>query len=183
MSHSVTLRTDERCLADDTQILLRLGTDGDVDQTIKASLGHYFSYASVLHDLSLPGSGALTLSVYLLEPGRAPAEFRVGPFQRAYRTTDIGQVRQAGVPLWATDVAVEGTPLPMSSLHFDLVVSTEAQVLPDAYAAAGKVERKELREILRPSFERVLDLFGPPRPFDTVPATGESGNLDGGGAR
>lgn len=181
MSYSVTLRADERRLADDTQVLLRLGTDNDVDQTIKASLGHYFSYAGVIRELSLPGSGALTLSVYLLEAGRLPSEFRAGPFQRAYRTTRIGQVRRAAVPLWATDVAVEGTLLPMSSFHFDLVVSTDSEVLPDAYAAAGKAERRQLRNVLRPRFDVVLGLFGPPTPFDPDPRSGPSGNLGEGG--
>lgn len=183
MSYSVALRAEGHRLADDAQVLLRLGTDADIDQTIKGSLGHYFSYAGVLAELGLPGAGALALSVYLLESGRSPVEFRAGPFQRTYRTTDVGQVRQAGVPIWATDVAVEGRPLPMSLFHFDLVVSTESEVLPDAYAVADKGERRRLREILRPRFEVVLGLFGPARSFDppTKPA-GEPGSLADGGS-
>lgn len=62
----------------------RLGTDADVDQTIKASLGHYPSYAGVLAELGLSGMGALTLSVYLVAPGEPVESFRAGPFQRAY---------------------------------------------------------------------------------------------------
>jgi hypothetical protein len=165
VSHAVSLRTDERRLADDRQVVLRLGTDADVDQTMRSSLGHYFSYGEVLAQLGLPGAGALTLSAYLLESSRSPADFRVGPFQRAYRTTTIGAVRVAGVPIWATDVAVEGRPLPMSEFHLDLVVSVESEVLPAAYAAAGKAERRRLRDLLRPRFEHVLALFGQPQPF------------------
>lgn len=183
MSYSVALRADEHRLADDTQVLLRLGTDANVDQTIKSSLGHYFSYASVLAELGLPGAGALTLSVYLLDPARAPVEFRAGPFQRAYRTTSVGRVRRAGVPIWATDVAVEGSPLPMSSHHCDLVVSTEAEVLPDRYAAADKAGRHRLRDLLRPQFDIVLGVFGPPQAFDPpTPPAGRSGSLGAGGS-
>lgn len=104
----VTLRLDESRLADDRQVLLRLGTDSDVDQTIKVSLGHYISYAAVLQSLGLPGAGALTLSVYLLADDQAPEDFRVGSFQRFYRTTTIGRAREAGVAVWATDVSIEG---------------------------------------------------------------------------
>jgi hypothetical protein len=161
----VDLRLDDPRLADDEQLLLRLGTDADVDQTIKASLGHYFTYAKVLETLGLPGAGALTLSVYLLAVNQRPENFRVGPFQRVYRTTTIGRARAAGVAVWATDVAIEGRPLPMSSSHADLVVSTRSDGLPEAYAAADKLERQRLRDTLRPEFETVLTLFGPPLPF------------------
>lgn len=171
MSYSVSLRAEERRLGYDTHILLRLGTDADVDQTIKGSLGHYFSYASVLAELGLQGAGALTLSVYLLEPGRSPVEFRAGPFQRAYRTTSVGQVRAAGVPIWATDVAVEGQALPMSSFHFDLVVSTDTEVLPAVYAAADRSERRRLRDVIRPQFDAVLRLFGPLEAFEPPPGS------------
>ncbi len=131
MSYSVSLRADDKRMADDVQVLLRLGTDTDVDQTIKASLGHYLSYGEALGELGIPGAGALVLSVYLLEPGRSPAEFRAGPFQQAYRTTTLARIRAAEIPLWATDISVEGSPVPNSSDHFDLVVSTADDVLPD----------------------------------------------------
>jgi len=166
MSYSVSLRHQDLRLTDNRQVLLRLGTDSDVDQTIKGSLGHYFGYASVLSELGLPGGGALTLSVYLLESGRSPIEFRTGPFQNAYRTTTVEHISKAGIPIWATDVSVEGQPLPNSADHFDLVVTTDSEVLPDAYSAAGKAERRRLRGLLRPHFDKALDLFDPPRPFD-----------------
>lgn len=108
----------------------------------------------------------------MLERGRSPVDFRAGPFQRAYRTTTVGAVRAASVPIWATDVAVEGRPLPMSEFHVDLVVSIESDVLPDAYTSADKAERRRLRAILRPRFEHVLALFGPPQPFDAPGTTG-----------
>lgn len=166
MSYRVSLRADEPRLDDDRNLVLRLGTDGDVDQTIRSSLGHYLAYADVLTELSLPGGGALTLSVYLLDPGRSPSEFRTGPLQRAYRTTSVGAGRSAGVPIWATDVEVEGRPVAMSNCHLDLVVSLDSDVLPDTYAAAGKAERRRLRDLLRPRFEYVLGLFGPTQLFD-----------------
>ena len=166
MSYSVGLRHRELRLTEDAQVLLRLGSDADVDQTIKGSLGHYFGYADVLAELGLAGSGALTLSVYLLEAGRSPSEFRVGPFQSSYRTTTIRQANDAGIPIWATDVAVEGRPLANSADHFDLVVSTSSDVLPYAYAAADKGERRRLRDLLRPQFVQALALFGPLQPFD-----------------
>jgi hypothetical protein len=172
VSYDVSLRVDDPRVNDDAQLLLRLGTDSDVDQTIKASLGHYVSYADVLGELGLPGVGALTLSVYLLEPGRSPGEFRAGPFQRAYRTTSVGRVREAEVPLWATDIAVEGTPLANCADHFDLVVSTDDDMLPDLYAAAGRAERRRLRDVLRPGFEHVFAVFDPPQPFGEWPAPG-----------
>lgn len=178
MGYEVSLRVDDDRMNDDAQLLLRLGTDADVDQTIKASLGHYLSYAGVLAELGMPGADALTLSVYLLGPERSPAEFRAGPFQRAYRTTTIARVRAAEVPLWATDVAVEGASLSNSADHFDLVVSTADDVLPDAYAAAGKGERRRLRDVLRPRFEHVLAVFDPPRPFG---GTSDRGSLSPGG--
>jgi len=171
VSFTVLLRVDERRLGDDQSIVLRLGTDADVDQTIRSSLGHYFSYAEVLAELGLQGAGALTLSVYLLESGRSAVDFRAGPFQRAYRTTTVGAARAAGVPIWATDVFVEGVPLPMSDQHLDLVVSIHTEVLPDAYAEADKAERRRLRVLLRPRFEHVLALFGPPLAFDAQPPT------------
>lgn len=115
MSYSVSLRHRDLRLSDDAQVLLRLGTDADVDQTIKGSLGHYFGYADVLTELGLPGSGALTLSVYLLGAGRSPTEFRAGPFQSSYRTTTVRQANDAGIPIWATDVAVEGRLLANSA--------------------------------------------------------------------
>ena len=123
VSYAVSLRVDDGRLADDSQLLLRLGTDRDVDQTIKASLGQYPSHSGVLRDLGMAGSGALTLSVYALGSERSPLEFRAGPFQRAYRTTSVARVREAEVPIWATDVAVEGRRLPNSADHFDPVVS------------------------------------------------------------
>ena len=166
MSYAVGLRHRDLRLADDAQFLLRLGTDADVDQTIKASLGHYFGYANVVTELGLPGSGALTLSVYLLEAGRSPGGFRAGPFQSSYRTTTVRRANDAGIPIWATDVAVEGRPVANSADHFDLVVSTSSDVLPDAYAAADKGERRRLRDLLRPRFVEVLTLFGPLQSFD-----------------
>jgi len=172
VSFAVSLRADEHRLGDDQQLVLRLGTDADVDQTIRSSLGHYLSYAGVLLELGLAGAGALTLSTYLLEPDRSPSDFRVGPFQRAYRTTTVGTARAAHVPIWATDVAVEGRPLPMSDFHLDLVVAVESDVLPDAYRDADKAERRRLRDLLRPRFEHVLALFGPPEPFDAPDPAG-----------
>ena len=166
MSFSVRLRHRDLRLTDDTHVMLRLGTDADVDQTIKGSLGHYFGYADVLTELGLQGSGALTLSVYLLEAGLSPIEFRAGPFQNSYRTTTVRQANDAGIPIWATDITVEGRPLANSADHFDLVVSTNSDVLPDAYAAAGKSDRRRLRDLLRPQFDHALALFGPPQPFD-----------------
>lgn len=166
MSYSVGLRHRDLRLADDAQVLLRLGTDADVDQTIKGSLGHYFGYADALTEMGLPGSGALTLSVYLLESGRLPSEFRAGPFQTTYRTTTVRQANDAGIPIWATDVTVEGRPLANSADHFDLVVSTNSDVLPDAYASADKGERRRLRDLLRPQFVEALALFGPLQSFD-----------------
>lgn len=53
----------------------------------------------------------------------------------------------------------------MSAAHADLVVSTRSDVLPEAYAAADKMGRRRLREVLRPEFEAVLALFGPQLPF------------------
>ncbi len=179
VSYAVSLRADVR-LADDAQLLLRLGTDANVDQTIKASLGHYLSYASVLDELGLPGAGVLTLSVYLLEVGHDPVDFRAAPFQRYYRTTSVGRARAADVPIWATDVAVEGRPLAMSAHHFDLVVSTTVDVLPDVYAAADRAERRRLRDLLRPGFEHVLEVFDSPVAFDRPP--GSAGSLELGGA-
>jgi len=87
MSYSVGLRHHDPRPIDDAQVLLRLGTDADVDLTIKSSLGHYFGYAAILAELGLPGRGALTLSVYLLEAGdhRAssePARSRVATERR-----------------------------------------------------------------------------------------------------
>ncbi len=166
MSYSVGLRHRDLRLTDDAQVLLRLGTDADVDQTIKGSLGHYFSYVDVLTELGVPGSGALTLSVYLLEPSRSPSEFRAGPFQSSYRITTVRRANDAGIPIWATDVAVEGRPLANSADHFDLVVSTSSDLLPDAYAAADKGERRRLRDLLRPQFVQALALFGPLQSFD-----------------
>ncbi|MFT3851973.1 MAG: hypothetical protein QM733_04440 [Ilumatobacteraceae bacterium] len=173
MSFSVTLRSIDARLADDQQLVLRLGSDADVDQTIRASLGHYLSYAGVLEQLGLPGVGALTLSVYLAGPGEAVERFRAGPYQRAYRTTSVGVVRRAGVTIWATDVSVEGRPVAMSSAHADLLVSTRSDVLPDAYSAADKTERRRMREQLRPEFETVLGLFGEPIPFGDPPDGGQ----------
>lgn len=177
VSYAVSLRVDDHRLADDARLLLRLGTDRDVDQTIKASLGHYLSYAGVLRELGMSGAGALTLSVYVLDSGRSPEEFRAGPFQRAYRTTSVARVREAEIPIWATDIAIEGQSLPNSRDHFDLVVSTAQDVLPDEYAAAGKAERRRLRGLLRPRFEHVLEIFDPPRPF-----AGGAGTLEPGGS-
>ncbi len=96
MSYMVSLRSDEARLADDARLLLRLGTDADVDQTIKSSLGHYLAYTRFLEELGIPGSGALTLSVYLLEPGRSPVEYRAVTFQPFYRTTSVGRVKGGG---------------------------------------------------------------------------------------
>ena len=180
MSLRVFLRVDDDRLAGDATLLLRLGTDTDVDQTIKASLGHYLSYASVLTELGLPGAGALTLSVYLLAPERSAVEYRALPFQRYYRTTTVGRVREARVPIWATDVTIEGQALAISADHFDLVVSTATDVLPDAYAAADRAERHRLRGLLRPGFEHVLALFDPPVAFD--PPLGGGGTLEPGGS-
>jgi len=68
----------------------------------------------------------------------------------------------------------------MSQDHFDLVVSTAADALPDAYAAADRGERRRLRDVLRPGFEHVLALFDPPVAFDPPPGGG--GTLESGGA-
>lgn len=180
MSYVVSLRAGETRLSDDRHLLLRLGTDADVDQTIRTSLGHYVSYAPVLHELGLPGDGALTLSVFLLEPGRPPAELRASPFQRVFRTTTVGRLGAAGVPIWATDITVEGVAAPSSDDHFDLVVATFADALPGAYAAADRAERRRLRDQLRPTFEHVLRVFGPPQPFEVV--EGDPSTLDPGGS-
>jgi hypothetical protein len=40
VTYSVELRTGERSIVDDDEVLLRLGTDHDVDETIRSSLGH-----------------------------------------------------------------------------------------------------------------------------------------------
>lgn len=166
LSYDVTLRGADVRLADDEQIVLRLGTASDVDQTIRASLGHYFAYAGVLSENGLEGAGALPLSVYLKDRRQPSSAYRAGPFQRAYRTTTVGRVRAAGVEIWATAVAIEGQRLPLSDAHADLVVSTRSDVLPDAYAAADKTERRRLRELLRPEFEAVLAVFDAPLLFD-----------------
>ncbi len=54
----------------------------------------------------------------------------------------MGAARAAGVPIWATDVAVEGVRLPMSDQHLDPVVSIDTETSSSRSATTSRCQRR-----------------------------------------
>jgi len=117
----------------DAELIVRLGSDAQLDQTIKSALGHFLDYGPVLSALGRPGAGALVLSVFRLGAGATPQSLAEGTGYQVFRRATMARIRSVPLELWPTDVWMDGVRHRWSHLHFDLVVTDSQAILPDAY--------------------------------------------------
>ena len=159
----VELRSDGIQPSDDLPLLIRLGTDSDLNMTIKHALNSYYAYANLVVAADRPDDqGLLTLSAYAQPDGvglsKLVADLTPMPYQH-YRQGRYGDFRRAGFHVLPTTVFTFDMPDRHADLHFDVVVADEHHVLPDTYNASNKPGRTRLRELLSPAFQAALAPF------------------------
>lgn len=87
---------------EDAELIVRLGSDAQLDQTIKSALGHFLDYGPVLSALGRPGAGALVLSVFRLADGATPDSLAEETGYQMFRGTTLARIRSVPLELWPT---------------------------------------------------------------------------------
>jgi hypothetical protein len=135
-----------------------------VDQIITNAVGNYGFYRQIAERKATGEPGALVLSVFACTDGvtltdllgSAPA----APYSR-HGTATAGEIAEAGWTLWATDVLISGAFVEFSHVHFDIWLPAPDVSVPADLAAVPRPARRQLRDLLRPRFARLLECFEP----------------------
>ena len=164
MAVEVRLR-DPGDLPEQTELVVHYGSGLEaVDQIVTNAVGNYDFYRQIAHQESTGEPGALVLSVFACTAGvtltdllgSAPA----APYSR-HGTATAGEIAEAGWTLWATDVLIGGALVEFSHVHFDIWLPAPDVSIPADLATVPRPARRQLRDSLRPRFERLLDCFEP----------------------
>lgn len=159
MPKRVRPRADSR-LTDQTRLLVRFNDDHDPAMALRNALRDAALYRSV------PGyepSGAITISVFIVADEREAQVLTVGTGQSLYGLVTVGAVRERGYDVVATDVEEDGTPIPFSDRHADVIVSAYPQDLAPYDERLRPAQRKHIRAMLLGQYDAALRMFDPRR--------------------
>lgn len=158
MTRRIMVRDDRR-ISDGAQLLLRMNEDRDVANALKLSLANASAYRAVP---GLGPSGAVAISCFAVA-GDVEAQIVVrGTRWSWYGLSRVGDLRELGCHLIATDVFDGDELLPLSDRHVDVIVCPYPSEMAD-YATLSKTERSALRAALEDRFSAVLRAFDPRR--------------------
>lgn len=104
----------------------------------------------------------MTLSVFGLVGGLTVAALAVGTTYRSFRQVRYGVLRRHAVEVWPTNVFLNGAPHRLNHAHFDVLVTDDAEIVPEKILGGSPAERRNARAALAPAFECVLDRFDSP---------------------
>lgn len=146
------------------ELVLRFRID-DRNQVIKNALGHWHEYETVLNALGRSGSGALVLSAFALRDGwtadgiaahdRLPSQPRPRVHVRGAVLLDHNALE-----IWATSMTTpDGELDPRNNVHYDVVVTTDEDLVTPSLLATTKSERSQGRDRIRPVIAPILDLW------------------------
>lgn len=169
-----------RTLANDAQVLVRLGLDRNPRQALGLAARKAPLYAA------FPGAtagGLVCVSVWAVSDERQLEQLVAEFTWHDVGLTTAGTVRSHGFAVLATDVFVEGQPTLFNEWHHDVVVGNYPSGLA-AYNELGKEGKNVLASELLDPFTRLLRLFDPrgplPRPGWWA-QSGTDGTPDDGG--
>lgn len=142
---------------DDRQILVRFGRDVDVAQALRVAL-----VASPLHR-SVPAyerGGAICVSAFLVRDEADARQLLTDTLWDHYGLCDVGRLRRSGYEVLGTDIEEDGSLIPHTERHVDVVVAFyPPNLLP--YDQLPKDGRRRLREQLIEPYSAALRLFDP----------------------
>ena len=116
----------------------------------------------------LPGcevAGAITISCFIVADEREARVLTAGVGQSLYGVTTAGALRALGYDVVATDIEEDGSLIPFSDRHVDVVVGVYPPDLPAYDERLRPSERRAVRARLLPDYEGALRAFDPRRPI------------------
>ncbi|MGH8991821.1 MAG: hypothetical protein ACRDZ7_09885 [Acidimicrobiia bacterium] len=127
---------------------------------------------NALRDISLyrvlPGyeeAGAITISCFIVTDDREARVLTAGVGQSLYGLATAGALRDRGYDVVATDIEEDGSLIPFSDRHVDVVVGEYPPDLPAYDERLRPAERRAVRARLLPGYEAALRAFDPRRPI------------------
>jgi hypothetical protein len=160
-SKRVIPRHDRR-VADDTQLLVRFNDDHDPAMALRNALREVGLYRILP---AYAGTGAITISCFIVADEREARVLTAGVGQSLYGLATVGTLRALGYVVVATDIEEDGSLIPFSDRHADLVVGPYPADLPLYDEQLRPAERRAIRSRLLPSYEAALRAFDPRRPI------------------
>lgn len=161
MSRQTVRLNTARTIADDAQVLVRLGLDHNPRQALGLAARNAPLYAG------FPGAaagGLVCVSVWAVADERQLEQLVAEFSWNDVGLTSAGAVRSHGFAVLATDVFVEDQPSLFNDWHHDVVIGAYPAHLSD-YNDLGKDGKKVLVAELLDPFTRVLRLFDPRGPL------------------
>lgn len=110
-------------------------------------------------------TGAITISCFIVADEREARVLTAGVGQTLYGLATVGTLRQLGYVVQATDVEEDGSLIPFSDRHVDLVVGPYPPDLPPYDERLRPTDRRAIRSSLLASYEAALRAFDPRRPI------------------
>jgi hypothetical protein len=110
-------------------------------------------------------TGAITISCFIVADEREARVLTAGVGQALYGLATVRTLRELGYTVLATDVEEDGSLIPFSDRHADLVVAPYPPDLPAYDERLRPAERRAIRSSLLASYEAALRAFDPRRPI------------------
>ena len=105
----------------------------------------------------------LPLSCFAVTEQWSARRLAEGTNYRSYRVVEANVLRDAGYPLWPTEIFTDDVADPRNEVHFDVVVLQIDALDLSCLATGTKQQRAEVRQRIAPRFEALLQLLGEPR--------------------
>jgi len=146
-------------IADLNRIVTRSAADSDLYTEILVRNGYPTDW------------DALVVSCFALTELWTPSRLAEQTGFRQYRVAAADHLLAAGYRLWPTETFVAGVPDPRNEVHYDLVVDLGPSLIPPDLTAPTPGARRAARQTLRPRFETLLQVLGPPQDLPQVAET------------
>ncbi|MGH8997763.1 MAG: hypothetical protein ACRDY7_00020 [Acidimicrobiia bacterium] len=143
-------------------MLVRFNDDHDPAMALRNALRDVGLYKV------LPGyeaTGAITISCFIVTDEREARVLTAGVGQSLYGLTTAGALHERGYDVVATDIEEDGSLIPFSDRHVDLVVGEYPPDLPGYDEGLRPAERRAVRARLLPNYEAALRAFDPRKPI------------------
>ncbi|MDO0914616.1 hypothetical protein QQM39_28415 [Streptomyces sp. DT2A-34] len=155
----IELRPSDRGVKRD-EMVLRFHIENR-DQVIVNALGSWHEYAPILASLGRHESGALVLSTFALRDGWTVD--RIAAYDRWPRPSlhaSGSALLDQRLEIWPTSLtSPDGESDPRNEIHYDVVVTTDEQLVTVSVLSGQKHEKREGRARIRPVIDPILDLW------------------------
>ena len=110
-------------------------------------------------------TGAITISCFIVIDEREARVLTAGVGQTLYGLATVGALRERGYEVVATDVEEDGSLIPFSDRHVDVIVGEYPRDLQGYNERLRPAERRAVRARLLPDYEAALRAFDPRKPI------------------